>query len=136
MNVVNPDFPLPTCIEVRSEREESGRSKEFASRQHRGQTLPNFRETDQFTGREWEIDWGRIQGAQIIFIEKADDLPWLRELRDTTSLESPNKRLAAPAQPEINQLGLSQEPNSPIPAGLHESKSEAASRSTEPSGEA
>ena len=63
MNVVNPDFGLTPYIEVRSEREESGRPNEFASRQYHGLTLPNFREANQFAGREWEIGRGRIQGA-------------------------------------------------------------------------
>jgi hypothetical protein len=131
VNVVDPDFPLTPHIKVRSEGEESRRPNESASRYHRGLTLPNFREADQFAGGEWEISRRRIQGAQIIFIENSDDAPWLREGRDATSLESPDKRLAPPAQPGINQPALAPEPNSPIPAWLHKSEREAAASGTE-----
>jgi hypothetical protein len=63
MNVVHPDFGLASYIQVRSEREESGRPNEFASRQYHGLTLPDFRETNQFASREWETSRRRIQGA-------------------------------------------------------------------------
>jgi hypothetical protein len=79
MNIVHPDFGLAPYIQVRSEREKSGRANEFASRQYHGLTLPDFRETNQFASREWEISRGRIQGAQIVFIENAIDLPGTRD---------------------------------------------------------
>src|SRR2546421_8127619 len=133
VNVVNPDFALATDIKIRSKREESGRSNEFASRQHRGLTLPDFREADQFASREWEIAWRRIQGAQIVLIENSYDLPRTCESRDAASLESPDKRLAPPAQPPVNQPALFLEPDSPVSARFHESESEPAAAGAEPS---
>lgn len=54
-------------------------------------------------------------------------------MRDLASLETPNKWLAAPAQPGIHQPGLSVEPNFSIAAGLHESESESAAPGAESS---
>ena len=106
MNVVNPDFAFIICLKIWCQRKESGRSDEFTSRQHRGVNLPNFCEANQFAGREGKIAGRRIQGTQIVFIEDSHHLPWLCQVRDMTSLEPPNKRLAVPTQPAIDHWSV------------------------------
>jgi hypothetical protein len=80
MDVVNPDFGLSAEIKIRSKREETGRSNEFASRYHHNQTLAEFRLADQFASRQSKTPERRIEGAQIILIDDSLDLPWRREL--------------------------------------------------------
>ena len=54
-------------------------------------------------------------------------------MRDLAALETPDKWLAAPAQPAIHQPGLPVEPNFSIAAGLHERESETAAPGAESS---